>query len=132
VAAKKSANRDDVMIGARLRTFRMERGISQEKLGDMIGLTFQQVQKYEKGVNRIGGSRMLQIARAMDMPIAAFFGQDGNGKSIKVDTFVNSPSRRKLVNLCISINDSAVENAISDLIVAILRGRNRDHKTHGR
>lgn len=67
-------NPDDVAIGARVRAIRQAKGMSQEKLGQAVGITFQQVQKYEKGTNRIGGSRMMQIAAALETPIAAFFG----------------------------------------------------------
>ena len=57
---KKQANPIDVQVGNRVRIRRMLIGMSQEKLGDLLGLTFQQVQKYEKGVNRIGAGRLLR------------------------------------------------------------------------
>lgn len=63
----------DVHVGARVRLRRMTLGMSQEKLGLMLGLTFQQVQKYEKGANRIGASRLYDIARILDAPIQYFF-----------------------------------------------------------
>ncbi|MEL6978770.1 MAG: helix-turn-helix transcriptional regulator [Pseudomonadota bacterium] len=69
----KSPNPIDVHVGARLRERRMLLGISQEKLGDNLGLTFQQIQKYEKGVNRIGASRLFQIAQFLDAPVQYFF-----------------------------------------------------------
>jgi transcriptional regulator with XRE-family HTH domain len=67
-------NPDDVAIGARLRAIRQAKGMSQERLGQAAGITFQQVQKYEKGTNRIGGSRMMQFATVLETPVAAFFG----------------------------------------------------------
>lgn len=67
--ATKSTKPFDHHIGARVRMRRMMLGLSQEKLADGLGLTFQQVQKYEKGMNRIGGSRMQQIATILHMPI---------------------------------------------------------------
>src|ERR1044071_10505169 len=62
----------DVRVGARLRLRRNMLGLSQEKLGEAIGLTFQQVQKYERGANRIGASRLHELSRVLDVPISFF------------------------------------------------------------
>jgi transcriptional regulator with XRE-family HTH domain len=62
-----------VHVGARVRLRRTLLGMSQEKLGDAIGLTFQQVQKYERGANRIGSSRLFDLSRVLDVPISFFF-----------------------------------------------------------
>ncbi len=70
---KKSTGQIDKEIGTRMRTRRMMIGMSQEKLGDMLGLTFQQVQKYEKGTNRISVARMIDIARVLGVEIGFFF-----------------------------------------------------------
>jgi len=69
----KSPNPIDIHVGARVRLRRMMIGMSQEKLGESLGLTFQQVQKYEKGANRIGASRLLTIASILDVPIEFLF-----------------------------------------------------------
>jgi len=71
--AKKAPNPIDKHVGSRVRMRRMMLGMSQEKLGDALGLTFQQVQKYEKGTNRIGASRLQQIALILQVPVAFFF-----------------------------------------------------------
>ncbi len=71
--AKKAPNPIDKHVGSRVRMRRKMLGMSQEKLGDGIGLTFQQVQKYEKGSNRIGASRLQQIALTLQVPVAFFF-----------------------------------------------------------
>src|SRR5271168_387189 len=71
--AKKAPNPIDKHVGSRVRMRRMMLGMSQEKLGDALGLTFQQVQKYEKGTNRIGASRLQQIAQILQVPVAFFF-----------------------------------------------------------
>ena len=71
--AKKAPNPTDKHVGARVRMRRMMLGMSQEKLGDALGLTFQQVQKYEKGANRIGASRLQQIAQILQVPVSFFF-----------------------------------------------------------
>src|SRR4051794_25093654 len=63
----------DVRVGARLRLRRNMLGLTQEKLGEMIGLTFQQVQKYERGANRIGASRLYELSRVLDVPVSFFF-----------------------------------------------------------
>jgi len=69
----KSANDADKYVGARVKMRRLMMGMSQGKLGDALNLTFQQVQKYEKGANRIGASRLLQLSEALDVPVAFFF-----------------------------------------------------------
>jgi transcriptional regulator with XRE-family HTH domain len=71
--AKKSPNPTDRFVGMRVRQRRLELGWSQERLAGAIGLTFQQVQKYEKGTNRIGASRMVQIANQLKTSPAYFF-----------------------------------------------------------
>ena len=71
--AKKAPNPIDKHVGSRVRMRRMMLNMSQEKLGDALGLTFQQVQKYEKGTNRIGASRLQQIAHILQVPVSFFF-----------------------------------------------------------
>lgn len=63
----------DIHVGNRVRLQRMLVGISQEKLGERLGLTFQQVQKYEKGINRIGASRLFELSRVLGVPIQFFY-----------------------------------------------------------
>ena len=71
--AKKAPNPIDKHVGSRVRMRRMMLGMSQEKLGDSLSLTFQQVQKYEKGTNRIGASRLQQISYILQVPVSFFF-----------------------------------------------------------
>ncbi len=63
----------DMHVGARLRLRRTLLGISQEKLGESVGLTFQQIQKYERGANRVGASRIYEFSRVLDVPVSYFF-----------------------------------------------------------
>lgn len=72
----------DVHVGGRVRMRRTLLGMSQEKLGEAIGLTFQQVQKYERGTNRIGASRLFDLSKVLDVPVGFFFEElgDWNGK----------------------------------------------------
>jgi transcriptional regulator with XRE-family HTH domain len=76
----------DVHVGKRLRLRRTLLGMSQERLGELLGLTFQQVQKYERGVNRIGSSRLFELGQILDVPVSFFFddmpdGQDAAARS---------------------------------------------------
>jgi transcriptional regulator with XRE-family HTH domain len=68
-----AANPVDVHVGSRMRLRRTLLGLSQEKLGEAIGLTFQQVQKYERGANRIGASRLFDLSQVLDVPVSYFF-----------------------------------------------------------
>lgn len=76
----KSPNQIDIHVGSRVRLRRMMLGMSQEKLGEHLGIAFQQIQKYEKGTNRIGASRMQAIARVLSVPVAFFF-EDAPGST---------------------------------------------------
>ena len=77
----------DVHVGSRIRLRRTLMGMSQERLGEALGLTFQQVQKYERGVNRVGASRLYDLSRVLDVPISFFFDDmpdttgNGNGST---------------------------------------------------
>src|SRR5262250_2153557 len=73
MASKGFPNPIDVHVGGRVRLRRTLLGMSQEKLAEAIGLTFQQVQKYERGANRIGSSRLFDLARVLDVPVSYFF-----------------------------------------------------------
>lgn len=71
----------DVHVGSRIRLRRSLLGMSQEKLGDALGLTFQQIQKYERGINRVGASRLFDLSRVLDVPISFFFDDMPEGLS---------------------------------------------------
>jgi transcriptional regulator with XRE-family HTH domain len=73
MAPRKQPNPIDVHVGSRLKHRRTSIGMTQEKLGEKLGVTFQQVQKYEKGTNRIGASRLQEISRILDVPVSYFF-----------------------------------------------------------
>ena len=75
---KKKPNPIDVHVGSRVRLRRNMLGMSQEKLGEALGITFQQIQKYEKGANRVGASRLQAIATVMNVPVSFFF-EDSSG-----------------------------------------------------
>jgi transcriptional regulator with XRE-family HTH domain len=73
MANKKQPNPIDIHVGSRVRLRRMMLGMSQEKLGEHLGITFQQIQKYEKGTNRIGASRLQHISSVLSVPVSFFF-----------------------------------------------------------
>ncbi|MEM9124068.1 MAG: helix-turn-helix transcriptional regulator [Pseudomonadota bacterium] len=70
---RKAPNPVDVHVGSRVRLRRIHVGMSQERLGELVGLTFQQIQKYENGANRIGASRLFEISQILDVPVGFFF-----------------------------------------------------------
>ena len=85
MANKRKSNPIDIHVGARVRLRRMMLGMSQEKLGDGLGISFQQVQKYEKGTNRVSASRLQQMARILSVPIPFFF-ENAPGESAEQPT----------------------------------------------
>jgi len=73
----KKPNPTDIYVGSRIRMRRKMLGLSQEKLGEKLGITFQQIQKYEKGTNRVGASRLQAMSDALDVPVSYFFPEQG-------------------------------------------------------
>jgi transcriptional regulator with XRE-family HTH domain len=121
----------DVLVGRRVRLRRTLLGMSQEKLGDAIGLTFQQVQKYERGSNRIGSSRLWELSQVLDVPVGFFFeghdGADGHAEAApEAGDGGGAPSDRiadretmELVRAFRRIRDAGVRRRIYDLIKAM-------------
>jgi transcriptional regulator with XRE-family HTH domain len=118
----------DVQVGSRVRLRRNMLGLSQEKLGESIGLTFQQVQKYERGANRIGASRLHELSRVMDVPVSFFFDDvdpvrapaiPGGFSEPPVEAFDSDPLRRRetveLVDAYYAIEDPAVRRRLYEL-----------------
>jgi len=116
----------DVHVGSRVRLRRKYLGLSQEKLGSAIGLTFQQVQKYERGANRIGSSRLWELSQALKVPIAYFFedmpqvGAASGFAEGKQAAFEDDPLSRKeaidLVRAYYRISDPKMRKQVADLI----------------
>jgi transcriptional regulator with XRE-family HTH domain len=101
---KKKPNATDIHVGARVRMRRMQLGMSQEKLGDAVSVTFQQVQKYEKGANRMGSSRLQQFSDVLGVPVAWFFdgapGKHTNGNgghNVAFTKFISEQQGQKLM-----------------------------------
>src|SRR5437870_12640473 len=87
----KAPNPVDKYVGSRVRMRRIMLGMSQEKLGEALGLTFQQVQKYEKGTNRVGASRLQQISEILQVPVSFLF-EGGPGGMISANGLAEAPS----------------------------------------
>lgn len=125
---KKQANPVDIQVGNRVRIRRMLIGMSQERLGELLGLTFQQVQKYEKGVNRIGAGRLFDVSRILGVPIDYFYegvalgGQEGfaeDGGTPPVMEFVSSGEGLQLSLAFMKIKDSKVRKRVLDLVKSL-------------
>jgi transcriptional regulator with XRE-family HTH domain len=122
----------DVHVGSRVRLRRNMLGLSQEKLGEAIGLTFQQVQKYERGANRIGASRLLELSQVLGVPVAFFYDETDPVHAPPVPSgleespqegFDADPMRRRetleLVDAYYDIEDAAVRRRLFDLAKAL-------------
>lgn len=107
---KKSPNPIDKHVGSRVRMRRVLIGMSQERLGDALGLTFQQVQKYEKGTNRIGASRLQQISRILGMPVEFFFEGAPTGEQEPVSVGFNDVADTPYVADFLSTNEGVQLN----------------------
>jgi transcriptional regulator with XRE-family HTH domain len=123
---KKSPNPIDRHVGSKVRMRRMLIGMSQEKLGGALGLTFQQVQKYEKGTNRIGASRLHRIANVLGVPIEFFYegAPQGNltagfaeaSSSAYVSDFLSTAEGVQLVKAFVAVKDPKIRRKIVELI----------------
>jgi len=122
MAAKKAPNPVDKHVGSRVRMRRMMLSMSQEKLGDSLGLTFQQVQKYEKGTNRIGASRLQQISAILQVPVSFFFEGAPSG-SPDVDGLHEAPSPAYVSDFLASSEGLALIKSFSRIEDAKLRRR---------
>ena len=132
---KKAPNHVDRHVGSRVRLRRMLLGLSQEKLGEALGLTFQQVQKYEKGTNRIGASRLQQISQFLKVEIAYFFeelpGEKQQGGFAEEGTtyvmdFLNSSEGLQLNRAFARIKDARVKRRLIALVNALAKLEDSD------
>ncbi|NIY74981.1 helix-turn-helix domain-containing protein [Thalassospira sp. HF15] len=143
--ASGAPNPVDIHVGARVRLRRTLLGMSQEKLGEAIGLTFQQVQKYERGANRVGASRLYDLSRVLDVPVSFFFDDmpdEISSKSVherremseSPDPFDNDPMNRRetleLVRAYYRITDPNQRKKIFELVKSMgaLQAADSDQK----
>jgi transcriptional regulator with XRE-family HTH domain len=123
---ERAANAIDRKLGQRVRARRLEIGMSQERLAELLGVTFQQVQKYEKGVNRIAASRLHSIAGALEMPVARFYeGLTGRAGAVSdaakdhVEDALATPEGAQLIALFASIKSQKVRRRVVELVKAL-------------
>lgn len=129
----------DRHVGARVRQRRMFIGMSQEQLGERLGLTFQQIQKYEKGTNRISASRLWEMSKILDVPIEFFF--EGTNTTVATDEILpkgfaengqsefgngSDSERLRLNRYFVQIHDPSLRRAVIDLAKSIA-GVNGEH-----
>ncbi len=132
----------DVHVGARLRQRRTLLGMNQTVLGDATGLTFQQIQKYENGKNRISASRLFNLSRLLDVPVQYFFDDmptavaasspaQGGGKAKKPPSYEPEPMAKRetlgLVRAYYKIRDPELRKRLRELVKAIGAGTSRRH-----
>ena len=119
----------DAHVGNRVRTRRTLLGLNQTQLGDALGYTFQQVQKYEKGMNRISASKLYQMSKTLDVPISYFF-EDIGGTALEIDGARSAPAdierdqlhkreTLELVRAYYRIDDPEVRRHVDQLIKAL-------------
>lgn len=124
MAVKKTPNPVDKHVGSRVRMRRMMLNMSQEKLGDALDLTFQQVQKYEKGTNRIGASRLQQIADILQVAVEFFFeGAPHAGGGSRAEGFADAPSPAYVADFLASSDGLALTKAFMLITDPKLRRR---------
>ena len=132
---KPHPNPIDVHVGTRIRLRRTLMGMSQERLGEALGLTFQQVQKYERGVNRVGASRLYDLSRVLDVPISFFYDDMpeglgglraparaagfGDAQEAFGDDTLNRRETLELVRSYYRISDAGVRKRMFDLIKSL-------------
>ena len=134
----KAPNPIDKYVGSRVRMRRIMLGMSQEKLGEALGLTFQQIQKYEKGTNRVGASRIQQISEILQVPVSFLFeggptGISGNGFSegtspTYVSDFLATSEGLALTRAFTRIADSKLRRSIVDLVEQIAAREQPDRR----
>ena len=118
-------------VGARIRTRRLLIGLNQETLAKALGLTFQQVQKYEGGANRVSASRLAEIAKVLGVPISYFFadldagGGTGTPHEQEMRELVQRPEAIELIRSYYAIGDQQIRTQFLDLLKAVAQSRGR-------
>jgi transcriptional regulator with XRE-family HTH domain len=117
----KSPDATDASVGERIRSQRLLRHLSQTELGKRVGITFQQIQKYEKGVNRVGAGRLQRIAEVLDVPVSFFF-EGARGHGSEADNinegleFLNTAAAVRVVRAFAQIKDQQIRQTIVTLL----------------
>ncbi len=123
--ARRSTTKDgphpiDVQVGSRVRLRRTLSGLSQTQLGEKLGITFQQIQKYERGINRVSASRLYQMSRILDVPVSFFFHDLDEGAGARSpDDILLKPETLEFVRAYYRISDPAVREGLRKLTEAM-------------
>ena len=121
----KKPDPDDMLVGRNIKLHRLAKSMSQEELAHKLGLTFQQLQKYERGINRVGGGRLFRISTILGIEISAFFeGAERPDRALPVDTFsplslIADPQPFRLVQAFSRINDPEMRRTLVSLVEKI-------------
>ncbi|HLK25049.1 MAG TPA: helix-turn-helix domain-containing protein [Caulobacteraceae bacterium] len=115
----------DVEVGARIRARRVFLGMSQTKLANALGLTFQQVQKYERGDNRVSASTLVRVGKALDISVAALVGEDGTSSDGPMYRHLSTPGAFDLLDSYARIPDTDVRRALVRLSKTLARSAER-------
>lgn len=123
----RSVNAIDRELGERVRARRLEIGMTQEQLAEHLGVTFQQIQKYERGVNRIAATRLLDMAVAMKLPVAIFFdglrGGRGDTHASAQDVSSEPPGAIEIARLYASLRSEKLRRRVLDLVRAMVEAK---------
>ena len=119
---KRGPNSTDVQVGEAIRARRLIAGISQQALADRLGVSFQQVQKYEEGINRVGAGRLPQIAESFNVPISALFSvsAEASADAPSVSLIPDKSTLRLLVSFA-GVSNRAIRRGLIDLVDAIAK-----------
>jgi transcriptional regulator with XRE-family HTH domain len=121
----------DVHVGARIRTRRLLLGMNQETLANALGLTFQQVQKYEGGANRVSASRLAQMAEVLNVPVTYFFtdldsaGKTAKGEEGEIREMMQRPEAIELIRWYYAIPDSGVQQQFLEMVKTVAQSQQR-------
>jgi transcriptional regulator with XRE-family HTH domain len=125
-AARQRRDPDDVEIGHKIRALRVAKGVSQAALGQTLGVTFQQVQKYERGANRVSAGRLQKIAHMLDTPVTFFYGEPAARKKYDPEAgfaLLQSKDAMRLLRAYAEIPSGATKHALV-LVAEALRAKN--------
>jgi transcriptional regulator with XRE-family HTH domain len=133
LGASKKPDAVDAEVGTRIRLHRLQSGLSQTELGDELGVTFQQVQKYERGVNRVGAGRLTKIAKVLGVPVSTLFGvkdaeatahteRPGDQSPFRLLTV---PGALRLLRAYGQLKDGTTRRSVVDLVENLTGGRRK-------
>ena len=125
---KKRSTQYDNEIGRRIKLRRLEVGMSQESLGKALTLTFQQIQKYEKGTNRVSSGRLQHIAKILDVPVTFFFNDLGGSGGSSIPAMLDSAYSLRLLKAFSRIHNRDIQRTTVELVESI--AESTDRKSH--